>query len=203
MIPTAFRPETPRFLQWEQILALLDGAWRAENARDHNLLASMYLLGLRVGEAVRLRACHFDWEAKQVKVPTLRRRLDEKTRSRYEVDGLSGLPLLPVPILSYEAVLRAIWRWGQHRTWIFPGANPSHFLGERAASGIFKRWARAAGLDPRVSSHALRHTAASFLYEKTKDVVLVSQFLRHADVTTTSRTYGFVDWSKAEGGLDV
>jgi integrase len=58
-------------------------------------------------------------------------------------------------------------------------------------SRLVRRWMTAAGLKADkydgVSAHALRHTAASNLYDTTHDVKAVQEFLGHKNVATTDR----------------
>jgi integrase len=66
-------------------------------------------------------------------------------------------------------------------------------VGHSAAtlSRLVRRWLEAAGLKglpyDGVSAHALRHTAASNLYDDTHDVKAVQEFLGHKNVATTDR----------------
>ena len=50
----------------------------------------------------------------------------------------------------------------------------------------FKKSAREAGLPSYLSIHSTRHTFASFLFQKSKDLVLVQTLLGHASVSTTA-----------------
>jgi integrase len=66
-------------------------------------------------------------------------------------------------------------------------------VGHSAAtlSRLVRRWLEQAGLKADkydgVSAHALRHTAASNLYDATHDVKAVQRFLGHKNVATTDR----------------
>ena len=42
---------------------------------------------------------------------------------------------------------------------------------------------------PKFSMYVLRHTRGTLLYEDTKDILLVSRFLRHKNISITSRFY--------------
>lgn len=43
--------------------------------------------------------------------------------------------------------------------------------------------------DLRLSTHELRHTCGTLLYEDTRDIYHVSRFLGHSDISITSKTY--------------
>lgn len=59
-------------------------------------------------------------------------------------------------------------------------------LTTRSIRGIVVRWLVEAGLhSARISSHSLRHTAASTAFQNGADPVSVQQMLRHANINTT------------------
>ncbi len=53
------------------------------------------------------------------------------------------------------------------------------------ANRIFNTFAVAAGVDPRVSFHSLRHHRGVFVYSLFKDMVLCKDALRHKNIATT------------------
>ncbi len=60
------------------------------------------------------------------------------------------------------------------------------------------RWAKEAAIDAglppgRQYAHLLRHTAATELYRRTRDPILVKKFLNHADLSTVHRYADVVD----------
>jgi integrase len=72
----------------------------------------------------------------------------------------------------------------------FPGVDhdPDRPLSARYVRDLVKKYARLAGLDPQlVRVHDLRHTAAMLRAEAGDDVRLISSFLGHSDLRTTSR----------------
>ncbi len=59
-------------------------------------------------------------------------------------------------------------------------------LQTRQLRHLFHVWQERAGLERHFSFHALRHTACTRLYAKTKDIRLVQKFARHKNIVTTS-----------------
>jgi site-specific recombinase XerC len=59
-------------------------------------------------------------------------------------------------------------------------------LSARQLRENFATWQRRAGFERRLSFHALRHTACSTLYRRTKDIRLTQRFARHKSILTTS-----------------
>ena len=62
-------------------------------------------------------------------------------------------------------------------------------LSSRQAQREFKKWMKEAGIEGRLTPHALRHTAATKLLRRTGNAKLVQRYLGHSDVTTTLRFY--------------
>ena len=62
-------------------------------------------------------------------------------------------------------------------------------LSSRQAQREFKRWMKEAGIEGRLTPHALRHTAATKLLRRTGNAKLVQRYLGHSDVATTLRFY--------------
>jgi len=59
-------------------------------------------------------------------------------------------------------------------------------LSSRQLREVFKIWQERAGFERRFSFHALRHTACSNLYRRTRDIRLTQRFARHKSMLTTS-----------------
>ena len=61
---------------------------------------------------------------------------------------------------------------------LFPEVLPSPAVGPC-------RWLKRAGITKRISVHGLRHTFAIHLLERTGDLRIVQQALRHRNIATT------------------
>ncbi|MEM7309271.1 MAG: tyrosine recombinase [Planctomycetota bacterium] len=170
------RKALPTVLSAEEVEALLtapkgDG-WQAQ--RDRALLEVLYASGARVSEAAGLRVDGLEPGLRVLQVTGK----GKKTR------------LIPLGARAREAL----------STWLEDGRR--RLPGAERAAGVFltksgrplgrtdawrrvKAAARAAGLDPRISPHTLRHSFASHLIEGGADLRSVQEMLGHASIRTT------------------
>jgi integrase/recombinase XerC len=178
----------PRFLTTAQIKALLaaplkeleaarradpDGVDESAFHRDAAILEATYSCGLRISELCGLLAEDIDWGEQLVRV---------RGKGRKE-------RLVPIGAPALEAI-RAYWS----RLPAPPGARDPVFLARphvarpvtpRFVQGRLKRYLAAAGLDPGLTPHKLRHSYATHLLDAGADLRSVQELLGHAHLVTT------------------
>jgi integrase/recombinase XerC len=178
----------PRFLSAQQMTDLLraplrelEAARRAgpENVdespafRDAAILETIYSCGLRISELCGLLAEDLDWSQQLVRV---------RGKGRKE-------RLVPIGAPALEAI-RAYWS----RLPAPPAARLPVFLAHphrpqpvapRAVQARLKRHLAAAGLDPDLTPHKLRHSYATHLLDAGADLRSVQELLGHAHLATT------------------
>jgi integrase/recombinase XerD len=153
----------------------------ATSLKARTMLSLAYGCGLRAGEVVRLRAGDIDSEQKIIRIVQSKGRKDRHV-------------MLPAEVLK---LLRQWWKarptaydYGgvapEHR-WLFPGRSNHHPLTTRQFSRLFKEAARAAGLRKTVSLHSLRHSFATHLLERGRDIRVIQALLGHEKLETTAR----------------
>lgn len=193
-----FKSEEDKFLSRDAVRRLLMGPYDAGSLRDYYLLSVMYYLALRSTEAVAMRPEFFDWRNRSVLIPTAKRKLKAGQISTSDKGG--DRPLIRIPMLFGEAVLRGAASWaaenGSDGGWMFPSRSlPGVHILERQVRETFHRWSKAAGISDEVSSHSLRHSAGTHVYEMAGSgirksggdpVVLIRDFMRHSDISITS-----------------
>jgi len=59
-------------------------------------------------------------------------------------------------------------------------------IATRTLRHLFRVWQDRAGLDRRFSFHALRHSALTNLYRRTRDIRVVQKLARHRDINTST-----------------
>lgn len=171
----------------------------AGNDRLRALYLVAVLTGLRQGEALGLRWCDVDLEARQLHVRNALQRVDGKLvlvepkteRSR----RLLALPDVVVAALrehrrrQLEERLVAGSSWVDN-DYVFPTTIGTG-LDAATATRAFQRALARAGL-PRQRFHDLRHSAASFMLSQGVPLRVVMEQLGHSQISLTANLYSHV-----------
>src|SRR5262249_51607131 len=105
----------------------------------------------------------------------------------------SGHGMLPAGVSD---LLRQWWKAGPRwydigvepeQRWLFPGRKRHQPLTTRQFGRLFKEATKAAGLRKTLSLHSLRHSFATHLLERGKDIRLIQALLGHDKLETTAR----------------
>lgn len=174
-------PDIPRLLaaplkEWEMARASADGPGKAAGVmflRDAAILEVLYSCGLRISEACGLKVEGVDVAGRRVRV---------MGKGKKERDVPVGEPAL--------RALQAYWEARGHPT--EPG-QPAFLGGGEGISAVtpaevqrrLKRYLAAAGMDPALTPHKLRHSFATHLLDHGADLRSVQEMLGHARLQTT------------------
>jgi integrase/recombinase XerC len=171
----------PRAVPVDEVFALVEAPdeERVLSVRDRAILEVLYGGGLRVAELCALDLTSLDRRASSVRV------VGKGNKER----------LCPLNELALEAVeaylgVRAslLARPARHQA---PQALFLNARGGRLTSRSVQRhlgaWAQRAGLQRRVSPHALRHSYATHLLAGGADIRVIQELLGHASLSTTQR----------------
>jgi site-specific recombinase XerD len=152
----------------------------ATSLKARAMLTLAYGCGLRSSEVVRLRAGDIDSEQKIIRIVQSKGRKDRHVMLPREV-----LDLLrqwwKVRPSAYDAGVAP-----EHR-WLFPGRSDHRPLTTCQFGRLFKEAAKAAGLRKTVSLHSLRHSFATHLLERGRDIRVIAALLGHDRLETTAR----------------
>ena len=169
-----------------------------------------YGAGLRLSELVRLRIKDVDLlrgtltvrqgKGNKDRMTILPRNLlkeiaaqIERARALWEQDRSEGRAGVYIPGALARKFRRAAetFEW----FWLFPAKQLSidpetnirrrHHLHDGVYNRAIQRAAAAAGIEKRVTSHALRHSFATHLLESGTDLRTIQELLGHEDITTT------------------
>jgi integrase/recombinase XerD len=137
---------------------------------------TIYATGLRLSEALALRAADIDSKRMVVRV-----RQGKGKKDRY----------VPLPPLLLE-MLRDHWRREHLRDLLFPRpSDPSRPADPTGVQKYVQRFIARAGLTKKITPRTLRHCYATHLIEQGISTRVVQVLLGHADVHTTE-TYTHV-----------
>ena len=173
----------PRTMSDEEACRLIEACAgpRPEDARDRALMELLYATGARISEASALDVGSVDFGAGQVRL------FGKGSKER----------LVPVYPAALDAV--AAYAGSAREALLAKAAAPSGdarralFIstrgGRMSADSLrraFERRRAAAGLDPQITPHAMRHTFATELLTGGADLRSVQELLGHESLSTTT-----------------
>ncbi len=167
----------PKFLEYEEIQRLLDApdtdSWLG--SRDRAILETLYSTGLRVSELVSLNMEDIDFLGEVVHV-----------RGKGKKERIS-----PIGSSALQAIQHYIeFRNRRSQTndidpkVLFVNKHGNR-LSTRSVRRKMDKYLLAAGLDPAISPHTLRHSFATHLLNNGADLRSVQELLGHQSLSTT------------------
>ncbi|MDH3769865.1 MAG: site-specific integrase [Nitrospirota bacterium] len=158
----------PIVLSPEEVLYFLD----CVKARKHRVILTVcYAAGLRISEAVRLKAAVIDSQRMVIRVEQ-----GKGHKDRYV--------MLSPKLLE---ILRSYWMAVRPKEWLFPGRIPGRSISRDAVGLACQEALRLSGLVKPVTPHSLRHAFAVHLLESGTDVRTIQLLLGHRSLATTAR----------------
>ena len=167
-IPLPKKPQKlPVVLSPEEVVHFLNCVCRKHRV----ILTTCYAAGLRISEAVRLKADAIDSARMVVRVEQGKGRKD-----RYVM-------LSPMLLES----LRGYWRAVRPKEWLFPGMNDTRPITKDAVEAACQKAHRLSDLSKPVTPHSLRHAFAVHLLESGTDLRTIQLLLGHRSLATTAK----------------
>src|SRR5258707_3186795 len=135
------------------------------------ILTTCYAAGLRISEAVRLKAAAIDSARMVIRVEQGKGRKD-----RY---------VMLSPMLL--EILRSYWIAVRPKEWLFPGIHDDRPITKDAVEAACQKAHRLADLSKPVTPHSLRHAFAVTLLESGTDLRTIQPLLGHRSLVTTAK----------------
>jgi site-specific recombinase XerD len=140
---------------------------------------TLYSMGLRLGEGLRLQTGDIDAGRQRVKIRDSKGNKDR---------------LVPLPINTLN-VLRRFWKVHKHPLFLFPNRKRSlkntHLVDTHLdRSGVqtaMKKVVRELNFKKNISCHSLRHSYATHLLEAGVDILELQKIMGHVSLLTTAR----------------
>jgi integrase len=196
-----------RYLSSTELNALLEAA--AKSTRYEPLMRLLALTGLRRGEACALRWQQVDLAHGGIRVMATLSRFGgalvltepKSAKSRRDVPLSAAAVAVLRQVKASQATLRlkagTFWR---EEGFVFTTAFGSPVDPRNVHRAVVSS-ARRAGLE-RVTTHTLRHTAASTMLESGVPLHTVSEVLGHSSISITGDVYGHVSTEGARSAMD-
>ena len=155
----------------------------ADSLKARVMLSLSYGCGLRAGEVVRLKVKHIDSAQNIIRI--------EQSKGRKDRNVMLSPKMLDL--------LREWWKVRPSRydegtpvqeRWLFPGSKGRRAgkpITTRHLNRLFHEAAEAAGIKKNVTLHALRHSFATHLLDRGRDIRVIQALLGHDKLDTTAR----------------
>ena len=153
-----------------------------KHPRDHLIISLALGTGLRLGEIVGLNVG-------DVFAPDGTPRVRVRIRREIAKRGRAGDVFLPDRLVTKMA---RFWKWKKRRdeqvnpTAPLFCAQSGRRLSRRRVQFLWREWQGRAGFDRLYPFHAIRHSAVTNVYRRTRDLFLAQRFARHASPLTTT-----------------
>ena len=182
--------ETP-LREWEkECKASEQPPEKASFLRDAALLETIYACGLRISEVCGLRVGDLNPTERLVRV---------RGKGKKEREVPIGQPALHAILQYWQALPRAPLPEGP----VFQGqADSEEPIRPAQVQLRLKRYLIAAGLDPRLTPHKLRHSFATHLLDHGADLRSVQELLGHQNLSTT-QIYTHVTTERLKAAYDA
>jgi integrase/recombinase XerD len=169
ILPAPKKPQKlPIVLSPEEVLQFLDCV---ERIKHRTILTICYGAGLRISEAVALKASDVDSQRMVIRVEQ-----GKGQRDRYV--------MLSPKLLE---TLRRWWRVARPPRWLFPGNGVGRHIEVHTVQRACQEAHRHCRISKPITPHSLRHAFAAHLLESGTDVRTIQLLLGHRSLATTAK----------------
>ena len=163
--PTKKAFKIPVVLSKAEVIGLLNAT---HNIKHKAILATIYSMGLRIGEVINLKITDID-----------------KSRGVVRINNAKGqkdrVVMLPDKL---RVLLRDYYINYKPKVYLFEGQYDEQYS-ESSIRAILKRGLRNAKINKKATTHTLRHSFATHLLESGTDIRIIQKLLGHKSIKTT------------------
>ena len=157
----------------KRLLKTIRGTISQTARRDRVIIETLLWTGIRVGELAALSFEDVDLDGKHLRVRVK--------------GGAEQVKFIRTDLRSLLKQHMREQRWNTTPDRALFVSRQGTRLSVRQVERLVHDWLDRAGITKRLTPHGLRHTFATVLYERTRDVLVVQRALGHANVETTRR----------------
>lgn len=181
----------PKFLSLDESLRLLKASDSSDSKRDYCIITLFLNCGMRLSELVGINISDIDFYENRMKV------LGKGNKERMVYLNAACIDALK----KYLDIRRNIQK-AQAEPALFI-SNQNKRISKRRVQQIVEDTLKAADLDGKgITTHKLRHTAATLMYQYGEaDVLTLKEILGHASVSTTE-IYTHLDHEQARNAVE-
>lgn len=160
------RPKMPVVLSEEEVRSILVSI---KNDMHRIMLATLYSLGMRIGELMNLKWDNIQFDRRQVYVVQAK---GSKER------------VIPMGDILHKA-LSNLYKVRQSE-YVFHSAISKNKISQRSVRYVIDKGIKAAGIDRKgISPHVFRHSYATHLLEMGLDIITLKRLLGHSKIVNT------------------
>ena len=185
VLDVASRIEGARVFEPEEVKSISNSFSGKYATRDKAIFLLGLCIGSRVSELCQLKVADVWRNGKPVNTIIIRPETAKRKKAR-------RVPIDVNPIAQNIISELIAWKWKEGESLdpeapLFVSQKGGH-LTRVQLHRILKNTYEEAGIEPeRASTHSMRKTAATWMYEMTKDIKCVQSFLGHSDSETTEQ----------------
>ena len=185
LLDVAGRIEGARVFEPEEVKSISDSFSGKYATRDKAIFLLGLCIGSRVSELCQLKVADVWRNGKPVNTVVIRPETAKRKKARRVPIDVN--PIAQNIISEFIAWKQAHGESVEPEAPLFVSQKGGH-LERVQIHRILKKTYEEAGLEPeRASTHSMRKTTATWLYEATKDIKCVQSFLGHSDSETTEQ----------------
>lgn len=178
--------KAPVILTFDEVKLLLEQPSGAspKEVRDRAMLELLYATGIRVSELVHLKVCDVN-----MLIGFITCQDGEKERS-VPFGGAAKNALINYLDHAREELLK-----GKESPWLFTNCSGTP-MSRQGFWKIIKSYGKKAGIEDKITPHALRHSFAVHLIGKGADMKAVQNIMGHSDLATTQMYINYADFNQ-------